>query len=55
MIDWKMLGRLLIGAALIFAGQLPSNPQAFAAEGPSLRVVYNALGGSMAPLWPDTG
>ena len=49
--DWKMLGRLLIGAALIFTGQLPSNPQAFAAEGPSLRVVYNALGGSMAPLW----
>jgi ABC-type nitrate/sulfonate/bicarbonate transport system substrate-binding protein len=46
----KILG-LLLGAVLILAGQLHSSPHTFAADGPSLRVVYNALGGSMAPVW----
>ncbi|HEX2928319.1 MAG TPA: ABC transporter substrate-binding protein, partial [Candidatus Binatia bacterium] len=46
----KIFGRLF-GAALMLAVLSSSGPQALAAEGPSMRVVYNALGGSMAPLW----
>jgi ABC-type nitrate/sulfonate/bicarbonate transport system substrate-binding protein len=49
--DRKFLGKLLIGAVLMFTAQLPSSSSALAADGPSLRVVYNALGGSMAPVW----
>ena len=37
---------LLIVTALTFVAQ-----SAPAAETPSVRIVYNALGGSMAPLW----
>ncbi|MBM4260489.1 MAG: hypothetical protein FJ145_03510 [Deltaproteobacteria bacterium] len=41
----------LIAMWMIFAeGTLHSGPM-HAAEAPSARIVYNALGGSMAPLW----
>ena len=40
------IARLLVGAAFACAAQ-----PATAAEAPSLRVVYNALGGSMVPVW----
>jgi ABC-type nitrate/sulfonate/bicarbonate transport system substrate-binding protein len=43
--------RLLIAAALLLSSRVVAAPQLMAADGPSLRVVYNALGGSMAPLW----
>jgi len=39
------------GAAMIVAAGLFAAHHAAAAEAPSLRVVYNALGGSMAPVW----
>jgi NitT/TauT family transport system substrate-binding protein len=42
---------ILAGIVLILAGAHVLVPAARAAEAPSLRVVYNALGGSMAPVW----
>jgi ABC-type nitrate/sulfonate/bicarbonate transport system substrate-binding protein len=45
------IARLLIAAPLAFWGLAHSHAGLFAAEAPSLRVVYNALGGSMAPVW----
>ncbi|HYT56495.1 MAG TPA: ABC transporter substrate-binding protein [Verrucomicrobiae bacterium] len=47
----KILRALLIGAVFVIAGQLPSMSKICAAEGPSLRGVYNALGGTMSPAW----
>lgn len=47
----KIFGRLFISAVFMVATLSSLRPQTFAAEGPSMRVVYNALGGSMAPLW----
>jgi len=47
----KILSSLLIGAVFMIAGQLPSMSQMRAADGPSLRGVYNALGGTMSPAW----
>jgi NitT/TauT family transport system substrate-binding protein len=47
----KILSSLLIGAVFMIAGQLPSMSQIRAADGPSLRGVYNALGGTMSPAW----
>jgi len=46
-----ILSRLLIGAVSMIAGQSPSMSQIYAADGPSLRGVYNALGGTMSPAW----
>ena len=43
--------RLLIAAALTMAGTAHPITELCAAEAPNLRVVYNALGGSMAPIW----
>ena len=44
------ISQLLISAIFACAvGQSPA--ELAAAEAPSLRVVYNALGGSMAPVW----
>jgi NitT/TauT family transport system substrate-binding protein len=47
----KILSALLIGAVFMIADQLPSMSQICAADGPSLRGVYNALGGTMSPAW----
>jgi NitT/TauT family transport system substrate-binding protein len=47
----KILSSLLIGAVFMIAGQLPSMSQICAADGPILRGVYNALGGTMSPAW----
>jgi ABC-type nitrate/sulfonate/bicarbonate transport system substrate-binding protein len=43
--------RLALGAALSFFGHLSFVGELFAAEVPSLRGVYNALGGTMSPAW----
>jgi NitT/TauT family transport system substrate-binding protein len=43
--------KLAAGAFLIILSQFWFTPESRAADAPSLRVVYNALGGSMAPLW----
>ena len=44
------ISQLLMSTVLAFAvGQSPT--ELAAAEAPSLRIVYNALGGSMAPVW----
>ena len=43
--------RLALGAALSFLGHLSFVGELFAAEVPSLRGVYNALGGTMSPAW----
>lgn len=43
------LTRLAVSGVLACALHTPL--QSFAAEAPSLRIVYNALGGSMAPVW----
>ena len=43
--------RLLIAAALTMAGTAHPITELSAADAPNLRVVYNALGGSMAPIW----
>lgn len=45
---WSLI-RMAVGGMLACVLLAPS--QSFAAEAPSLRVVYNALGGSMAPVW----
>lgn len=47
----NQITRLLIGAAIAAASLTQTGPGLLAAEAPSLRVVYNALGGSMAPVW----
>ena len=43
--------RLLFAAALAVTGASHSEVELSAAEAPNLRIVYNALGGSMAPIW----
>jgi NitT/TauT family transport system substrate-binding protein len=43
--------RLLLAAALTIAATSHSDVELSAAEAPNLRIVYNALGGSMAPVW----
>ena len=43
--------QLLLAAALTISGIIHSHVDLSAAEAPHLRVVYNALGGSMAPIW----
>jgi len=48
-LDRRSLFRILAAGTL--AAQLLWAVPLFAAETPSLRVVYNALGGSMAPVW----
>ena len=45
------LTSVALGATLVFFGHLPFSHQLSAAEAPSLRGVYNALGGTMAPVW----
>lgn len=49
MMSWRNLTRWAVSGVLACALHTPW--QSFAAEAPSLRVVYNALGGSMAPVW----
>lgn len=45
-------GNRLVGAALLILVMQISLPHGTsAADAPSMRIVYNALGGSMAPLW----
>jgi ABC-type nitrate/sulfonate/bicarbonate transport system substrate-binding protein len=39
------------GVSGVLACALHTPLQSFAAEAPNLRIVYNALGGSMAPVW----
>jgi ABC-type nitrate/sulfonate/bicarbonate transport system substrate-binding protein len=48
---WTIFARSFLGAAIIFAGPFFQARHAAAADVLDLRVVYNALGGSMAPLW----
>ncbi|MGH7929576.1 MAG: hypothetical protein ACREQV_17470 [Candidatus Binatia bacterium] len=43
--------KLAAGALLIILSQFLFIFKTQAADAPSLRVVYNALGGSMAPHW----
>ena len=43
--------RVYITAALAVAGVMLWRTECSSAEAPNLRVVYNALGGSMAPIW----
>ena len=43
--------RVSIAAALAVAGVMLWRTECFSAEASNLRVVYNALGGSMAPIW----
>ena len=43
--------RVAAGALLIIFSQIVFDGKTRAAEAPNLRVVYNALGGSMAPVW----
>jgi ABC-type nitrate/sulfonate/bicarbonate transport system substrate-binding protein len=40
-----------LGFAALLAGQLALGSKLMAAEAPSLRIVYNALGGTMSPAW----
>jgi NitT/TauT family transport system substrate-binding protein len=42
---------LALGAVLAVLGHLPFAHEVSAAEAPSLRGVYNALGGTMSPAW----
>jgi ABC-type nitrate/sulfonate/bicarbonate transport system substrate-binding protein len=48
---WAKLAALALGAALAVFGHLPFIYEASAAEAPTLRGVYNALGGTMTPAW----
>ena len=48
---WTNLAGLALGAVLAVFSHLPFEYQLFAAEAPSLRGVYNALGGTMSPAW----
>jgi ABC-type nitrate/sulfonate/bicarbonate transport system substrate-binding protein len=45
------LAELALGAALAVSSHLPFAYELSAAEAPSLRGVYNALGGTMTPAW----
>jgi NitT/TauT family transport system substrate-binding protein len=45
------LAELALGAVLAVFGHLPLAYELSAAEAPSLRGVYNALGGTMSPAW----
>src|SRR5687767_4981907 len=46
----SQLCRALI-LAVVLSFVLPATRPFSAAEAPNIRIVYNALGGSMAPLW----
>ena len=48
---WIKLAELTLGAGLAVFGHLPFAYELSAAEAPSLRGVYNALGGTMSPAW----
>jgi len=48
---WTNLTALALGAVLAVFGHLPFTYELSAAEAPSLRGVYNALGGTMSPAW----
>ena len=48
---WTNLAALALGAVLAVFGHLPFAYELSAAEAPSLRGVYNALGGTMTPAW----
>jgi ABC-type nitrate/sulfonate/bicarbonate transport system substrate-binding protein len=48
---WRKLAELALGAVLAVFGHLPFAYEVAAAEAPSLRGVYNALGGTMLPAW----
>ena len=48
---WTNLAELALGAVLTVFGHLPLAYELCAAEAPSLRGVYNALGGTMSPAW----
>lgn len=48
---WTDLTALTLGVVLAVAGHLQFPHELSAAEAPSLRGVYNALGGTMAPAW----
>jgi len=48
---WTNLASLALGAVLAVSSHLPFEYQLSAAEAPSLRGVYNALGGTMSPAW----
>jgi NitT/TauT family transport system substrate-binding protein len=45
------ISQLLLGSLFVCVGAAYPVAELTAAEAPSLRVVYNALGGSMAPIW----
>jgi ABC-type nitrate/sulfonate/bicarbonate transport system substrate-binding protein len=48
---WTNLAGPALGAVLAVSSHLPFEYQLSAAEAPSLRGVYNALGGTMSPAW----
>jgi ABC-type nitrate/sulfonate/bicarbonate transport system substrate-binding protein len=48
---WTNLPELALGAVLAALSHLPLAYELSAAEAPSLRGVYNALGGTMTPAW----
>src|SRR5512132_924807 len=48
---WTNLASLALGTVLAVSSHLPFEYQLSAAEAPSLRGVYNALGGTMSPAW----
>jgi len=48
---WTNLVALVLGAVLAVFGHLPLTDELSAADPPSLRGVYNALGGTMSPAW----
>jgi ABC-type nitrate/sulfonate/bicarbonate transport system substrate-binding protein len=48
---WGNGGRLAVGITLVIFCHLCAAQQTGAAAAPNVRIVYNALGGSMAPLW----
>ena len=48
---WTNLAGVALGAVVAVFGHLPLAYELSAAEPPSLRGVYNALGGTMSPAW----
>ena len=48
---WTNLAGVALGAVVAVFSHLPPTPQLSAADAPSLRGVYNALGGTMSPAW----
>lgn len=48
---WTNLAGVALGAVVAVFSHLPLARQLSAAEPPSLRGVYNALGGTMSPVW----